>query len=52
MNNLVRRYLYVPFSEINVLNYYPYTIYGKKLYQLVEDENSDRWVLQVHDMEF
>jgi hypothetical protein len=36
-------------KESSILHTYPYTISGKKIYQLVEDEEED-WYLQVTDI--
>lgn len=38
----------VPLMEMNTAEYYPYTIKGSKLYQLVEDEDEEEWILHIH----
>lgn len=43
--------VYVPFSDKSLLLPYPYTVKDGKLYQLVENEDSEEWELHIAEME-
>lgn len=40
----------VPFAEIDFISPYPYTICNEKLYQLVDDEDTEEWQLRIADI--
>jgi hypothetical protein len=40
----------LPFEEMDVLLFYPYTIAGGTLYQLIEDEDEEGWQLRITPM--
>jgi hypothetical protein len=42
--------VFIPFYEINLLHHYPYTIKGKRIYQLVDDDTGDGWLLRIHEL--
>lgn len=39
---------HIPLISENILQYYPYTIHNGSLYQLIENEDSEEWVLHVN----
>lgn len=39
-----------PFGESDFLNHYPYSIFNGKLYQVVENEETEEWDLMVYDL--
>jgi hypothetical protein len=41
----------VPLQEMNVLELCPYTIFNGKLYQIIENEESEEWELRIDSLE-
>lgn len=40
----------VPFRDNEFLRVYPYTIKNSKIYQIVDNENTEEWELHIHDI--
>jgi hypothetical protein len=40
----------VPFADNEFLRVYPYTIKNGKIYQIVDNENTEEWELHIHDI--
>ena len=43
--------VFAPFYESDFLHFYPYSISGGKLYQLLDNEDTEEWELVVSDLE-
>ncbi len=46
---LIKRTM-VPFADNEFLRVYPYTIKNDKIYQLVDNEDTEEWELRIHDL--
>lgn len=46
---LVKRAM-VPFKEIDIIEFYPYSINDNKIYQLMENEDNEKWELHISDI--
>jgi hypothetical protein len=44
--NFLKRVM-VPFKEVSIIEFFPYTVKDNKIYQLVEDPDNEQWYLQV-----
>ncbi len=42
--------LMLPLAQSNAREYFPFYIKNGKLYQIVEDEDQEAWILQIHDI--
>lgn len=50
MNSKLIKHIFLPLPEMDALNLYPYTIKNGKLYQLIENEKTEKWELYVNEI--
>lgn len=49
-NNSLDKVLILPLVRMNEREFYPFCIHNGKLYQMVEDEDEEEWILHVHGL--
>lgn len=48
--NKLEKIVMLPLAQTNVREYFPFCIKSSKIYQIVEDENEEEWVLHINNI--